>query len=205
MGQQGPIPGLHPRPSFESQSNIPPSRFSGPPPPFNFTVNRAPPPPFQVLPPVHFENRLPPPNLFPASRGPPPSQYADQQYNKELSNNSFSTNVDPSPNALRSFSDTQGPRYRGPPPNQFEERRGPPLSGDPEGPQLESRGPICPSLLVGQSDTISIGRKMTVDPFVTAHHCCLPQWMALLVLQFAMEPTAQTTTGKTFGLAIPLK
>ncbi|KAF7655303.1 hypothetical protein LDENG_00058040 [Lucifuga dentata] len=152
IGQQGPLPGLPPPPSFEGQNSLPPQRFAGPPPPFNFPGSRGPPPPppFTGLPPGHFDNRLPPPSHFPGPRGPPPSQYGDrgsqppmgdqprgppEQYNKDIAS-SLKLNVDQhqSQNPLHIYKDKQGPppgpAYRGPPPNQFEDRRAPPLSGD---------------------------------------------------------------------------
>ncbi|XP_059184944.1 death-inducer obliterator 1 [Centropristis striata] len=147
IGQQGLPPGLPPPPTFDGQSSLPPPRFPGPPPPFNVPANRGLPPPFTGPPPSHFENRLPPPSHFPGPRGPPPSQYGDhaapspigdqprgpaEQYNKDNSN-TFKLNVDQNPNTLHIFKDNQspppGPAYRGPPPNQYEDRRGPPSSG----------------------------------------------------------------------------
>ncbi|XP_035518443.1 death-inducer obliterator 1 isoform X2 [Morone saxatilis] len=151
IGQQGPPPGLPPPPAFDGQNSLPPPRFTGPPPPFNFPANRGPPPPFSGPPLAHFDNRLPPPSHFPGPRGPPPSQYGDhgaqppmvdqprgpaEQYNKDNSN-SFKLNLDQNPNSLRVFKDNQGPlpgpAYRGPPPNQYEDRRGPPSSGETSG------------------------------------------------------------------------
>ncbi|KAM7423262.1 hypothetical protein PAMA_011013 [Pampus argenteus] len=156
IGQQGPPPGLPPPPSFDGQNSLPPPRFTGPPPPFNFPGNRGPPPPFTGPPPGHFDNRLPPPSHFQGPRGPPPSQYGDhgaqppmvtqppmveqprgpaEQYNKDT--NSFKLNVDQhqNPNPLHIYKDNQGPppgpAYRGPPPNQYEDRRGP--SGEMSG------------------------------------------------------------------------
>ncbi|XP_042261447.1 death-inducer obliterator 1-like isoform X2 [Thunnus maccoyii] len=156
IGQQGPPPGLPPPPSFDGQNNLPPPRFTGPPPPFNFPGSRGPPPPFTGPPPGHFDNRLPPPSHFTGSRGPPPSQYGDhgaqppmvtqppmveqprgpaEQYNKDT--NSFKLNVDQhqNPNPLHVYKDNQGPppgpAYRGPPPNQYEDRRAP--SGEMSG------------------------------------------------------------------------
>ncbi|XP_049417155.1 death-inducer obliterator 1 isoform X1 [Epinephelus fuscoguttatus] len=149
-GQQGLPPGLPPPPTFDGQSSLPPPRFTGPPPPFNFPANRGPPPPFTGPPPSHFENRLPPPSHFPGPRGPPPSQYGDhgtqppldqsrgpaEQYIKE-SSSSFKLNVDQIPNTIHIFKDNQGPpsgpAYRGPPPNQYEDRRGPPSSSEMSG------------------------------------------------------------------------
>ncbi|XP_073323850.1 death-inducer obliterator 1 isoform X2 [Pagrus major] len=151
LGQQGLPPGMPPPPAFDGQNSLPPPRFAGPPPPFSFPANRGPPPPFTGPPPAHFDNRLPPPSHFPGPRGPPPSQYGDhgtqpsmvdqprgpaEQYNKD-SSNSFKLNVDQNPNSLHIFKDNQatppGPAYRGPPPNQYEDRRGQPSSGEISG------------------------------------------------------------------------
>ncbi|XP_031134684.1 death-inducer obliterator 1 isoform X1 [Sander lucioperca] len=144
--QQGHPTGLPPPPTFDGQNSLPPPRFTGLPPPFNFPANRGPPPPFTGPPPGHFENRLPPPSHFPGPRGPPPSQFGDhgaqppmvdqprgpaEHYNKDNSN-AFKLNVD-----LHVFKDNQGPppgpAYRGPPPNQYEDRRGPPSSSEMSG------------------------------------------------------------------------
>ncbi|XP_028432685.1 death-inducer obliterator 1 isoform X2 [Perca flavescens] len=146
IGQQGHPTGLPPPPTFDGQNSLPPPRFTGLPPPFNFPANRGPPPPFTGPPPGHFENRLPPPSHFPGPRGPPPSQFGDhgaqplmvdqprgpaEHYNKDNSN-SFKLNVD-----LHVFKDNQGPppgpAYRGPPPNQYEDRRGPPSNSEMSG------------------------------------------------------------------------
>ncbi|XP_034724216.1 death-inducer obliterator 1-like isoform X3 [Etheostoma cragini] len=143
IGQQGHPTGLPPPPTFDGQNNLPPPRFTRLPPPFNFPANRGPPPPFTGPPPGHFENRLPPPSHFPGPRGPLPSQFGDhgaqppmvdqprgpaEHYNKDNSN-SFNLNVD-----LHVFKDNQGPlpgpAYRGPPTNQYEDRRGPPSSSE---------------------------------------------------------------------------
>ncbi|CAK6958397.1 death-inducer obliterator 1 isoform X1 [Scomber scombrus] len=150
IGQQGPPPGLPPPPNFEGQNSLPPPRFAGLPPPFNFPGNRGPLPPFTGPPPGHFDNRLPPPSHFPGPRGPPPSQYGDhgtqppmgtqppiveqprgpvEPYNKDT--NSFKLNVDQhqNPNHLHMYKDNPGlppgPAYRGPPPNQYDDRRAP--------------------------------------------------------------------------------
>ncbi|KAM6946859.1 death-inducer obliterator 1 isoform 2-T3 [Lycodopsis pacificus] len=150
IGQQGLPPGLPPPPSFDGQNSLPPQRFTGPPPPFNFPANRGP-PPFTGPPPSHFENRLPPPSHFPGPRGPPPSQYGDhgaqppivdqprgpaEHYNRDNSN-SFKLSVDQNPNPLHIFKDNHGPlpvpAYRGPPSNQYEDRRGPPSSSEMSG------------------------------------------------------------------------
>ncbi|XP_040014714.1 death-inducer obliterator 1-like isoform X2 [Xiphias gladius] len=151
IGQQGPLPGLPPPPTFDGQNSLPTPRFTGPPPPFNFPANRVPPPPFTGPPPGHFDNRLPPPSHFPGPRGHPPSQYGDigaqppmvdhhrgpaEQYSKDTAN-SFKLNVDQIPNSLHIFKESQGPTpgpaYRGPPLNQYEDRRGPPPSGEMSG------------------------------------------------------------------------
>ncbi|XP_034387772.1 death-inducer obliterator 1-like isoform X2 [Cyclopterus lumpus] len=167
IGQQGLPPGLPPPPSFDGQNSLPPPRFTGPPPPFNFPANRGPPPPFTGPPPSHFENRLPPPSHFPGPRGPPPSQYGDhgaqppivdqprgpaEHYNRDHSN-SFKLSVDQNPNPLHIFKDNHGPppgpAYRGPPPNQYEDRRGPPSSSEMSGQhfnphnQYESSRPLA--------------------------------------------------------------
>uniref|UniRef100_G3P6J1 Death inducer-obliterator 1 n=1 Tax=Gasterosteus aculeatus TaxID=69293 RepID=G3P6J1_GASAC len=150
IGQQGLPPGLPP-PPFDGQNSLPPPRFAGPPPPFNFPANRGPPPPFTGPPPSPFENRLPPPSHFPGPRGPPPAQYGDrgaqppivdqprgpaEHYSRDISN-SFKQSVDQNPNPLHIFKDNQGPppgpAYRGPTPNQYEDRRGPPSSGEMSG------------------------------------------------------------------------
>ncbi|GAA6221817.1 death-inducer obliterator 1-like [Lates japonicus] len=149
IGQQGPPPSLPPPPTFDGQNSLPP-RFTGPPPPFSFPANRGPPPPFTGPPPSHFDNRLPPPSHFSGPRGPPPSQYdlgaqppiidkpqgPAEQYNKDTAN-SFKLNVDQNSNSLHIFKDNQGPPagplYRGLPPNQYEDRRGPPPSGEISG------------------------------------------------------------------------
>ncbi|XP_039653509.1 death-inducer obliterator 1-like isoform X2 [Perca fluviatilis] len=146
IGQQGHPTGLPPPPTFDGQNSLPPPRFTGLPPPFNFPANRGPPPPFTGPPPGHFENRLPPPSHFPGPRVPLPSQFGDhgaqplmvdqprgpaEHYNKDNSN-SFKLNVD-----LHVFKDNQGPppgpAYRGPPPNQYEDRRGPPSNSEMSG------------------------------------------------------------------------
>uniref|UniRef100_A0A667ZM08 Death inducer-obliterator 1 n=1 Tax=Myripristis murdjan TaxID=586833 RepID=A0A667ZM08_9TELE len=151
IGQQGPPTGLPPPPSFDGQNSLPPPRFSGgPPPPFQFPGSRGPPPPFTGPPPGHFDNRLPPPSHFPGPRGPPPSQYGDHgsqppmvepprgpvdQYNKDNAN-SFKIGVDQqqNQNPAHMYKENQGPppgsAYRGPLPNQYEDRRGPPSSGE---------------------------------------------------------------------------
>ncbi|XP_037626055.1 death-inducer obliterator 1 isoform X3 [Sebastes umbrosus] len=166
IGQQGLPPGLPPPPTFDGQSSLAPPRFTSPPPPFNFPANRGLPPPFTGPPPSQFENRLPPPSHFPGPRGPPPSQYGDrgaqppmvnqprgpaEQYNRD-SSNSFKVNVDQNPNPLHIFKDNHGPppgpAYRGPPPNQYEDRRGPPSSSEISRPhfnphsQYESSRPL---------------------------------------------------------------
>ncbi|XP_047439123.1 death-inducer obliterator 1-like isoform X3 [Mugil cephalus] len=144
IGHQGPHPGLPPPASFDGQNNLPP-RFSGPPPPFNFPANRGPPPPFAAPPPPgHFDNRLPPQALFSGPRAPPPSQYSDhgtqpamvdqprgpvEQYNKDSTNNSFKLNLDQNPNTHHQ-GPLAGPPYGGPPPNQYEDRRRPPIAGE---------------------------------------------------------------------------
>ncbi|XP_069009921.1 death-inducer obliterator 1 isoform X1 [Embiotoca jacksoni] len=152
IGQQAPPLGLPLPPTFDGQSSLPPPRFTSPPPPFNFPANRGPPPPFAAPPLAHFDNRLPPPALYQGPRGPLPSQYSDhgpqppmvdqlrrpaEQYNKDTANTSFKLNVDQLPNTLHIFKDNQGPpsgpAYRGPPANQYEDRRGPPSSGDVSG------------------------------------------------------------------------
>ncbi|XP_071377334.1 death-inducer obliterator 1 [Centroberyx affinis] len=154
IGQQGPPPGLPPPPAFDGQNGLPPPRFSGPPPPpFSFPGSRGPPPPFTGPPPGHFDTRLPPPSQFPGPRGPPPSQYGDHgsqppmvdpprgpvdQYNKD-SANSFKQGMDQHQSQTPShmYKDNQGPlpgpAYRGPLANQYEDRRGPPPSGEMSG------------------------------------------------------------------------
>lgn len=143
-GQQAPpsVPplGLPPPPVFEGQTSIPPPRFTGPPPPpFNFSANRGPPPPFTGPPPPQFGSRIPPPSPFPGPRGPPPSQYGGHTTPPSMvdqhKDNSFSLSADQNPNPLHIFKDNQGgPVYRGPLPNQYEDRRGPPPSGELSGP-----------------------------------------------------------------------
>lgn len=153
-GQQSLPSGHPPPPTFEGQNSLAPSRFTGPPPlpPFNFPANRGPPPPFTGPPPAHFDNRVPPPSQFSSTRGPPPSQYSDhvsqqplldqsrgpsEQYHKDGSNH---FKMDLNPNTLHIFKDNQGPlpgpAYRGPPPNQYEDRRGPPSSVEMSGPHF---------------------------------------------------------------------
>ncbi|XP_054472335.1 death-inducer obliterator 1 [Anoplopoma fimbria] len=151
IGQQGLPPGLPPPPTFDGQNSLAPPRFTSPPPPFNFPGNRGPPPPFTGPPPSHFENRLPPLSHFQGPRGPPPPQYGDhgaqppivdqprgpaEHYNRDNSN-SFKPSVDQNPNHLHIFKDNHGPppgpAYRGPPPNQYEDRRGPPSSSEMSG------------------------------------------------------------------------
>ncbi|KAM9759815.1 death-inducer obliterator 1 isoform 2-T2 [Menidia menidia] len=140
--QQAPHSGLPPIPSYDGQNSLP--RFAGPPPPFNFPANRAP-PPFAAPPSSHFDNRLPPPSVFPGPRGPLPSQYADQQYNQDTPSNSFTSNADQNPNTLHIFKDNQGPptgpAYRAPPPNQYEDRRGPLPGGEMGGRLFQPQNP----------------------------------------------------------------
>ncbi|XP_047203483.1 death-inducer obliterator 1 isoform X3 [Girardinichthys multiradiatus] len=154
IGLQGPPPSIPPPPNFEGQNSLPPPRFTSPPPPFNFPANRGPPPPFTGPPPsAHFDNRLPPPALFPSPRAPPPSQH----YSKDTPSNSFNPRMDQNPNPPHYFKESLGPpappAYRGPSPDQYEDRRGLPTSGELSGPLFKphnqygsSRPP--PSLLM---------------------------------------------------------
>ncbi|MEQ2180818.1 hypothetical protein GOODEAATRI_005255 [Goodea atripinnis] len=135
IGLQGPPPSIPPPPNFEGQNSLPPPRFTSPPPPFNFPANRGPPPPFTGPPPsAHFDNRLPPPALFPSPRAPPPSQH----YSKDTPSNSFNPRMDQNPNPPHYFKESLGPpappAYRGPSPDQYEDRRGLPTSGELSGP-----------------------------------------------------------------------
>ncbi|XP_043978585.1 death-inducer obliterator 1 isoform X2 [Gambusia affinis] len=134
IGLQGPPPNIHPLPNFEGQNNLPPPRFSSPLPPFNFPANRGPPPSFTGPPPsAHFDTRHPPPALFPGPRGPPPNQH----YNKDTPSNSFNPSMDQNPNPPQYFKENLGPpapsAYRGPPPDQYEDRRGLPPSAELSG------------------------------------------------------------------------
>ncbi|KAK0136184.1 Death-inducer obliterator 1 [Merluccius polli] len=145
--QQGPPQGLPPPPAFDGQ-NLAPPRFSGPPPPFNFHGSRGPPPPFTGPPLGHFDNRLPLQPHFPGSRAPPPAPYRDHvpqppmaepprgpadQYNKD-GVNAFKQAMDQHqrPNSLHMYKDKQatpptpGPSFRGPLPDPYPDRRGPP-------------------------------------------------------------------------------
>ncbi|MEQ2214384.1 hypothetical protein XENOCAPTIV_004358, partial [Xenoophorus captivus] len=135
IGLQGPPPSIPPPPNFEGQNSLPPPRFTSPPPPFNFPANRGPPPPFTGPPPsAHFDNRLPPPALFPSPRAPLPSQH----YSKDTPSNSFNPRMDQNPNPPHYFKESLGPpappAYRGPSPDQYEDRRGLPTSGELSGP-----------------------------------------------------------------------
>ncbi|KAK2862504.1 hypothetical protein Q5P01_002037 [Channa striata] len=169
IGQQGPPP------AFDGQNSLPPPRFAGPPPPFSFPANRVPPPPFTGPPPGHFENRLPPPSHFQGPRGPPPSQYGDhgaqppmvdqprgpaEQYSKDPAN-AFKPNVDPNPSSLHIFKDNQGPMpgpaYRGLPPSQYEEKRGPPPVGE------TSRQHFIPHNQYGSSRPLSPPHRGSFD------------------------------------------
>uniref|UniRef100_H3CPC2 Death inducer-obliterator 1 n=1 Tax=Tetraodon nigroviridis TaxID=99883 RepID=H3CPC2_TETNG len=118
-GQQappsGPRLGLLPPSVFDGQKGLPPPRFGGPPPPFNFSANRGPPPPFSGPPPPQFDSRIPPPSPFPGPRCLPPSQYGGHAAPASM---------------VDQHKDNQGPVYRGPPPNQYEERRGRGPSGE---------------------------------------------------------------------------
>ncbi|KAF7207785.1 transcript variant X1 [Nothobranchius furzeri] len=163
IGQQGPPPGL-PLPRFDGQNNLPPPRFTtSVPPPFSFPTNRAP-PPFITPPPGHFDNRLPLAGIFPGPRGPPPAQYGEQQYNKDSPSNSFNPHIDQNPNTHLLFKDNQrslpAPTYRPHPPNQYEDRRGPPPSAEMSGQhfkphnQYESARPLSSPVQRGSFDNM---------------------------------------------------
>ncbi|XP_065097569.1 death-inducer obliterator 1 isoform X1 [Paramisgurnus dabryanus] len=151
IGPRGPPPGPPlagpPPPNFDGQ------RFNGPPLPFNFSAPRGPPPPFQGPPPTlqgpppplqgppptRFDNRAPPPSHFPGPRGPLPTH--------NIGDHGTPSNMSRGPGDDRGNSyqglekphiHAQGPPFRGPPPNHFDGRRGPP------GPQGDMSGQRFP-------------------------------------------------------------
>ncbi|XP_051967151.1 death-inducer obliterator 1-like [Xyrauchen texanus] len=128
----GPPPPGPPPPNFDGQ------RFNAPPPAFNFSGPRGPPLSFPGPPSNHFDNRAPPPSHFPVPRGPPPPHNSgDHRLPSNMSRVPGTYN-----NAGSSFHQgieqpqihSQGPPFRGPPPNHFEGRKGPPgPTGDMSG------------------------------------------------------------------------
>ncbi|KAL7837223.1 hypothetical protein SRHO_G00269340 [Serrasalmus rhombeus] len=150
ISPRGPLPGPPPAgpplPTFDGQ------RFNGPPPPFNFTGPRGPLPPFTGPPLGHFDSRAPPPSHFPGPRGPPPLQNiaehgpppniprgpGDQYDNDSGSSYQQGMEQPQTQTTTHSYRENQGPShgpaFRGPPPNHFDGRRGPPGSvGDMSG------------------------------------------------------------------------
>ncbi|XP_066526286.1 death-inducer obliterator 1 isoform X2 [Hoplias malabaricus] len=148
IGPRGALPG--PPPAGPLPSTFDGQRFNGPPPPFSFTGPRGPIPPFTGPPPVHFDSRPPPSSHFSGPRGLPPLHNIGEhgpppniqrgpgdQYDND-GGNSFPKVIEqpqaqPSSHAFRE-NQAHGPSFRGPPPNHFDGRRGPPGSlGDMPG------------------------------------------------------------------------
>lgn len=146
IGPRGPPPGpppppVPPPPPFDGQ------RFNGPPLPFNFPGPRGPPLPFGGPPPGHFDSRAPPPSHFPGPRGPPPHNIGEPGPPPKIprgpadnDGGSYQPGIEQpqGKTVSHNYRDNQGPLhgppFRGPPPNHFDGRRGPPGSaGDVPG------------------------------------------------------------------------
>ncbi|XP_057217705.1 death-inducer obliterator 1 isoform X3 [Triplophysa rosa] len=144
IGPRGPPPG--PLPSGPPPPNFDGQRFNGPPPPFNFSAPRGLPPPFPGPPPSHFDNRAPPQSHFPGPRGPPPPHNIEVHGPPSNMSRGPVDDGNSYQGIEKPQKPTQGPPFRGPPPNPFDGRRRPPsgptgeLSGQRFPPPNQFRG-----------------------------------------------------------------